>query len=161
MTGLIYVIRSAADLYKVGYTVNPHQRLSLLQTGSHERLALLGVIPGTRAQEAELHSLLAPWRVSGEWFRRCRALDPLLAALLPAEPIRHPLPSGASPLREYRTANGLRLEDVAARFGVAKGDVSRWERGVRKVPLMRCAAIERLTGIPRHRLRPDVFGAVN
>jgi DNA-binding transcriptional regulator YdaS (Cro superfamily) len=35
---------------------------------------------------------------------------------------------------------------------------SRWENGHRQVPAERVLDIERLTGISRHDLRPDVFG---
>ena len=61
----------------------------------------------------------------------------------------------ASPIRAYRAANALTLYDLAQRFGVNKSTVLRWEE--RKVPAERVVDIERLTGIPRHELRPDLF----
>jgi len=47
------------------------------------------------------------------------------------------------------------IEGLARGCGITRQAVSLWTR----VPVMRCADIERLTGIPRERLRPDVFGA--
>lgn len=40
-------------------------------------------------------------------------------------------------------------------LGLSRAAVSQWS----KVPIERLADVERLTGIPRRELRPDVFGA--
>ena len=51
---------------------------------------------------------------------------------------------------------GIRLIEIANSIGVNKSTVTRWaERGV---PPERVLDIERLTGISRHELRPDLFG---
>src|SRR5688572_22926500 len=63
--------------------------------------------------------------------------------------------SSTSPLRTYRDAAGLTLEQLADRFGVNKTTVMRWEDG--KVPPLRVLLIERKTGIHRSALRPDVY----
>lgn len=57
------------------------------------------------------------------------------------------------------------IKDVAAKaggvvalgkaLGLSKGAVSQW----RRVPVERVIAVEKLTGVSRHDLRPDVFGA--
>jgi DNA-binding transcriptional regulator YdaS (Cro superfamily) len=39
-------------------------------------------------------------------------------------------------------------------LGLSRGAVSQWDR----VPIERVVAVEKLTGIPRAELRPDVFG---
>ena len=44
---------------------------------------------------------------------------------------------------------------LAEALRVTPQAVSQW----RRVPLLRCAEVERLTGIPRHELRPDFFQA--
>lgn len=61
--GWIYFIRFG-DRVKVGYTTNPDQRLRGLP---HEQV--IGIVPGTRADEAGWHKLLADFHVVGEWFR--------------------------------------------------------------------------------------------
>lgn len=43
---------------------------------------------------------------------------------------------------------------LAALLGVARQAVYQWS----KIPAERVADIERLTGIPRAELRPDIFG---
>lgn len=58
-------------------------------------------------------------------------------------------------------ARGLRSIDLARLMGVDKSTVSRWaEDGV---PVHRVLDVERATGIPRDKLRPDLakmFGGV-
>jgi DNA-binding transcriptional regulator YdaS (Cro superfamily) len=43
---------------------------------------------------------------------------------------------------------------LAGQLGVTKGAVSQWER----VPARHVLEVERLSGVSRHHLRPDVFG---
>lgn len=63
-----------------------------------------------------------------------------------------------SPLALYRKANNVTLEAFGeAVGGVNKSTVLRWEEG--KVPVDRLADVERVTGIHRSKLRPDIFGA--
>jgi transcriptional regulator with XRE-family HTH domain len=59
-------------------------------------------------------------------------------------------------LKSYRTATGQRLEDIAAKLGVDKSTILRWENGDYAIPLKRLAELEKATGIPRSHLRPDV-----
>lgn len=60
-----------------------------------------------------------------------------------------------SPLRSYREVERLSLEGLGALFGVHKTTVMRWEDGA--IPAERVIEIESKTGIPRHRLRPDLY----
>ena len=56
-------------------------------------------------------------------------------------------------LREaIREAGGVRV--LARALGIDHTAIVRWER----VPPLRVLEIERLTGISRYRLRPDVYG---
>jgi DNA-binding transcriptional regulator YdaS (Cro superfamily) len=54
----------------------------------------------------------------------------------------------------FNTQRGLRLK-VAKELGITHGAVSQWD----VVPAPRCVVVEKLTGVPRHVLRPDVFPA--
>lgn len=71
----------------------------------------------------------------------------------------HSAMNAISPLGKYRRDKGLTLDELAARLSpaVTKGTVSRWENGVVRIPVERVEEIERLTGISRKKLRPDVF----
>ncbi len=65
----------------------------------------------------------------------------------------------STPLKAWRSAAKRSAEDVAQEAGVTLAMWSRWETGARQIPADRVLAIEALTGISRHDLRPDVFGA--
>lgn len=46
---------------------------------------------------------------------------------------------------------------LADALGIRSPSITEWkQRG--RVPAERCAAIESVAGIPRHELRPDIFG---
>ena len=52
---------------------------------------------------------------------------------------------------------GSGFAELANRLGLSRQAVYKWlEAGV---PAERCAEVERLTGVQRHLLRPDIFGA--
>jgi DNA-binding transcriptional regulator YiaG len=70
-----------------------------------------------------------------------------------------PVPTNA--IREFREANGLSQEDFGERFNppVSGATVCRWEQGA--LSAERATQIWRLFQIPRHRLRPDIFDAVD
>ena len=61
-----------------------------------------------------------------------------------------------SPIAQFRKDQNLTLEACGERFGVNKSTVLRWERD--GIPIERVIETERLTGIPRAKLRPDLFG---
>lgn len=52
----------------------------------------------------------------------------------------------------FSETRGLRLK-LARELGLSPGAVYQW----RKVPAERVLDVERITGIPRHRLRPDLY----
>ena len=60
-----------------------------------------------------------------------------------------------SPLALYRAAIGLTQAALAKDLGVQSPAVCKWERG--RIPAERVLDVERATGIPRHRLRPDLY----
>ncbi|MBX9593469.1 MAG: type II toxin-antitoxin system CcdA family antitoxin [Roseomonas sp.] len=60
-----------------------------------------------------------------------------------------------SPLAEAIAAAGG-VTRLAERIGLAHPSVLRWQRSG-KIPAERVVAVEAATGVPRHRLRPDLF----
>jgi DNA-binding transcriptional regulator YdaS (Cro superfamily) len=54
---------------------------------------------------------------------------------------------------ETRLEPWARLQPLARELGITRGAVSQWLR----VPLSRIVAIEKITGVPRQKLRPDLF----
>ncbi|WP_303748390.1 transcriptional regulator [Stenotrophomonas pigmentata] len=53
-----------------------------------------------------------------------------------------------------------RQADLARQLGVSPQAVNQWVKGRRPVPVRLALVIERVTGVSRHELRPDVFGEV-
>ena len=56
-------------------------------------------------------------------------------------------------LKDYLSVRG-NLTKLAKGVGVTVGAIPQWQ----KVPAARVLDVERITGISRHALRPDVFG---
>lgn len=63
----------------------------------------------------------------------------------------------ATPLKTLVKARGLKLIDVSRGLGVDKATVTRWAQ--KRIPAERVVEVERLTGIPRHELRPDLYAS--
>lgn len=63
-----------------------------------------------------------------------------------------------TPLKLWRATVKRPADEVAVEAGVTPAMWSRWENGRRKIPAERVIDIERVTGISRHELRPDIFG---
>lgn len=61
------------------------------------------------------------------------------------------------PLRAYRKNKGMSLGEVAEKLGVASSTLRSWENGNRELPAEMAVTIERLFGIKRVMLRPDLF----
>lgn len=59
-------------------------------------------------------------------------------------------------LKQHRLLRKMQLKDAACEIGVAPSVLNKWEKG--KVPAHRVLEVERVTGVSRHALRPDVFG---
>jgi DNA-binding transcriptional regulator YdaS (Cro superfamily) len=58
-------------------------------------------------------------------------------------------------LQKWLDQNPTQAE-LAKKIGVTQGAISQWLK--RGVPPKRVRAVERVTGIPRERLRPDIYG---
>jgi len=63
----LYVI-GGIDTVKIGRTVNPHVRLSELQTGHDFTLTLLAAVPIHASLEAVIHRRFQHLKTAGEWF---------------------------------------------------------------------------------------------
>lgn len=62
-------------------------------------------------------------------------------------------------LLDLLSSRNMRRIDLANALGVDKSLVTRWVQ--KRVPVSRVADVERVTGIPREELRPDVFKAAS
>lgn len=67
MIGYVYAV-AAGDLVKIGWSSRPRRRIAKIASDNGISCKLIGVVPATKEQEAELLNLLSPYRVRGEWF---------------------------------------------------------------------------------------------
>lgn len=58
-------------------------------------------------------------------------------------------------LRSFLKTKGITLTALAASVGVDKATATRWAQ--RRIPAERVLLVERVTGISRHVLRPDIY----
>lgn len=84
--GKVYFV-SAPGRIKIGYTVNPDDRLEKLRQADMEPLSVIAVIDGTRRLERHLHEKLSPFRLKGEWFLDCAAVRDAMNECLSSRPI--------------------------------------------------------------------------
>lgn len=61
-----------------------------------------------------------------------------------------------TPLRKYRKDAGKTPQEMGALFGVDRATFYRWEKGDPPLPVKHLDKAVKLTGIPRHELRPDL-----
>lgn len=158
MSGYVYAISDGEDRVKIGWSSNPIRRLAKISSDCPGNVSLLGLVEATRAQEAEAHALLNPWRVNGEWFR---LEGPVLAfvQMLP-KPRPRRVPSD-NVIQAFRRERGLTVKDLAQRLRTTEATVSRIENGKRGISKEMMTRLCEL-GIPAAALRPDLaelFGA--
>ena len=83
MSGYVYAIKGSDGLIKIGHSRNPQRRLSKMRCDNQGNLRLLGCVPATLSQEAELHFLLSASLERGEWFRPSRLVQTAVAMMRP------------------------------------------------------------------------------
>lgn len=130
----VYFIQSGdAGAIKIGVSNNVYKRLSLLQTGSSEKLTLIGCTHGDAALEKQMHVTLAAFRTRGEWFEpHPFVIDhinsfPRVIENLRFIPIRLKEPKNA--FQAWRYSKRLTLEQVAVMIGVSHAQLCRIENG--------------------------------
>lgn len=65
--------------------------------------------------------------------------------------------SRVSPIRTFRDAKKITLQQFGDMVGLKKARVWKYENGRLPVPAELVPKIEEATGIPRHELRPDLW----
>jgi DNA-binding transcriptional regulator YdaS (Cro superfamily) len=60
-----------------------------------------------------------------------------------------------NPIRAWRDLNDVTVKDFAAMVGVQDSAVCKWEK--KGVSAVKALDVHRATGIPLHRLRPDLY----
>lgn len=63
----------------------------------------------------------------------------------------------SDPLRAYRESNNLTQQEVADELEVSRGLIAQLETGAKPYTPEMAVRIEKTLGIPRERMRPDLF----
>lgn len=79
---LVYFVAGIPGYVKIGFSTNLAKRLENLRCSSPVPLTVLAAIRGSVAMERDLHARFAADRAHGEWFKRSKAIDALLAELM-------------------------------------------------------------------------------
>ncbi len=64
----VYFVGAVGGPIKIGCSIRPRERRSVLQVGSEHSLQVLAMMPGDRATEAAMHQRFAGNRIRGEMF---------------------------------------------------------------------------------------------
>lgn len=80
-----FILDSASNTVKIGFTTAKTIRLSQIQSHNSGSLSLLGSIPGGRIKEKELHDRFLSLRVRGEWFAYKDELKAFIAVAVDPE----------------------------------------------------------------------------
>jgi len=83
-SGYIYFV-AGLDSVKIGYSLNPVERIANLQTGSPVPLKLLCILSGSPKIETLLHHYFKEQRTHREWFRMCPEIEILAQHLAQGE----------------------------------------------------------------------------
>jgi DNA-binding transcriptional regulator YdaS (Cro superfamily) len=62
-----------------------------------------------------------------------------------------------SPLWHWRQIKGVSQAELGKLLGVQDAAVTKWEKG--RVPAERVLSVSKVTGIPAHQIRPDLYPA--
>lgn len=77
--GVVYFIE-ANGLVKIGHTTDIIYRYRTIAATSPVPVTLIGQIPGTRADERQLHARFDAYRSHGEWFKKEGELSEFLSS---------------------------------------------------------------------------------
>lgn len=117
---VVYFVQVEDGPIKIGTTTNLPGRLDELQVAQPQRLDLLAVVPGGRAEESGLHKLFEADRIRGEWFRPTATLlaHVAVAKAQQAGPHRE---TCLRMLRGLDPSDARAMRDVLARMDEARG----------------------------------------
>lgn len=168
----VYFIQAGeAGPVKIGHSARPRLRLANMQIGNPDRLRIIRLFEGGAPEELALHERFAEHRIVGEWFSPAPDILEgdigLPAATLPS-PAKRIAPRGRSkPQLPIIARRGDPDFGLKMRCHFAKTRLAYWADAATRTKHPWCvlqaakaaADAERITGIPRHELRPDLWEA--
>jgi len=127
MAEFVYFISDGLGT-KIGTSTDVEQRLRALQTANPRKLTLLGVLPGGKNLEKQLHKHFAHKRTRGEWFELTETdLRPLLAT--PQKKERKPQLSWTEPFLDSLESRFTFTEPLRFFDGTGLSDTPAYKIG--------------------------------
>lgn len=136
---MIYFVLSG-DFVKIGHSVNPEKRLTVLSTGCPTECKMIGVMPGNQPDEAKVHKQFSHLRTKGEWFRFSPEIKRFVSkntvapvikpkrGMVASMPIVFPMENEID-VKAIRDTLGLTQAGLAEQVGVDQSTISNWEKG--------------------------------
>ena len=173
----VYMIQAGGNRgpVKIGFGLDPEDRLRNLQTGNHLELRIIRMFDGGEAEESALHARFIDLHIRGEWHSFSMAMlgDVGLVEIKASPDIEDHLPEAVPPIdaisfdaravgaRLHRTirAKGMTQDAAAQSMGANQAVFSRWCRGERLIPATQAVKLGQALDIPLHELRPDLWAA--
>lgn len=155
---MIYFIRAGASgPVKIGFARDPEWRLRSLQVSHYAELKLLRTLDGGSFAERSLHRHFGALRIRGEWFEFS---EEMLTITLTPDILQKPSRSrrrlySVGFLAVLESVNGSRAE-LAKKMGLSRQAIHEWT----DIPAEAVVAVEKATGIPREKLRPDLYRSI-
>lgn len=153
---------------KIGFADDVSRRRAEVQVGNHLEISLFRQFEGSAAEEAILHTKFSHLRLRGEWFSYSREMEEDVGLTEIFEPTEETFDvgtfcgatdAGIPVLGPAFRARRIKNEAVARALDVSPAMVSHWCSGRYRVGQFHVLPLERVTGISRHDLRPDLYPA--
>lgn len=121
---MIYFITDG-QYVKIGFTGKDDvtERLTALQIGNPKELKVIGVIEGDRETERILHTVFAPLKAQGEWFKIDKDTQSELVE-------KHKIVSGTRGLvyKAYKQKPEITQQEIADSIGISRQMVSKYKK---------------------------------
>lgn len=159
--GYVYAVR-CGEFVKIGWSVNPKFRAVKINSDNPMPCQLLGFYEASREDERDVHQHLKAHWAHAEWFRFEGAVVDFVGRLPTAAPDNAPrYRSGRKMYRRDRQKSYMaalagkpgQVSEWARQLGVTRSWLYHWKR----VPAEWVPRVAKVTGIPAHQLRPDIF----
>jgi Meiotically up-regulated gene 113/Bacterial toxin YdaS len=168
---MIYFARTLAHsgFVKIGTATNVKRRIAGLSAASPFPVVVIRVINGGPEQERWLHRYFAKRRVRREWFRftdEMLTIEPpdalpsmekiaTLETAIDPPMAKTPIQQQCEDALQRAIKSCESISALARALDCSRQNVQQWTR----IPKKHVQAVSRLTGIPKHELRPDLFVA--
>jgi hypothetical protein len=161
----VYFLQCGGDgPIKIGITARDIEyRLNDIQSNTPFEIKCLATISGSLKHERWLHHKFRNFRLRGEWFNAADQILELVENINSARfkwpsriprhgAMKHSRPS-SNPLIAELENSGKSASQLAAEIGISRACLYLWE----KVPGEMVVKVEKVAGIPREKLRPDLY----